>query len=30
MPTLFKDGVPENTHPLNVVPDASESEVAEP
>ncbi len=28
MPALFKDGVPENTHPLNVVPDATEEEVA--
>jgi hypothetical protein len=28
MPILFKDGIPENTHPLNVVPDASSSEVA--
>ena len=28
MPILFKDGVPENTHPLNVEPDASDSEVA--
>ena len=29
MPVLFKDGIPENTHPLNVVQDASEKEVAE-
>ena len=28
MPILFKDGVPANEHPLNVVPDASEKEVA--
>ncbi len=28
MPTLFKDGVSENTHYLNLVPDASESEIA--
>jgi dCMP deaminase len=28
MPLLFKDGVPENTHPLNVVPDAMEEEVS--
>jgi dCMP deaminase len=27
MPRLYKDGVPENTHPLNVVPDATEDEV---
>ena len=28
MPILFKDGVSENTHPLNVVSDASSGEVA--
>ena len=28
MPVLFKDGVPENTHPLNLRNDASEEEVA--
>jgi len=28
MPILFKDGVPGNTHPLNVVRDASDAEVA--
>jgi dCMP deaminase len=28
VPTLFKDLVPENRHPLNVVEDASEAEVA--
>jgi dCMP deaminase len=28
MPILYKDGVPENDHPLNVVPDATEVEVA--
>ena len=27
MPILFKDGVPENTHPLNMVLDASRAEV---
>jgi dCMP deaminase len=27
MPTLFKDGIPENDHPLNVVTDASELDV---
>jgi dCMP deaminase len=27
MPVLYKDLVPENTHPLNVVPDASAEEV---
>ncbi len=28
MPILFKDGVQENTHPMNVVLDATEDEVA--
>ena len=28
MPLLYKDGVPENDHPLNLVPDATEKEVA--
>jgi len=28
MPILFKDGIPENDHPLNVVQDASDLEVA--
>ncbi len=28
MPVLYKDGVPENDHPLNVVPDATPEEVA--
>ena len=28
MPTLHKDGIPENTHYLNVVPDVSEEDVA--